>query len=151
MSSLAPMGLTLAEIDTLPGRCRLWQRRRCSAVRRTKRLERAPVAELALLVAPVAGLARFDDRAGQCLHLTLDAQQIGFVRVVVEDLTVGEVVEPQLRRDHTDRPPKHQRVEPELEERLALELLAGRLAGLVVDDAQPAVDGTVEPVDEPLQ
>src|SRR3954462_12346083 len=118
------MGPTLAEIVALARRRRLGQRRWGSAVRRAKRLERAPVAQLALLVTPVAGLARLDDRAAQRFDLALEAEQIGLVGVIVEHLTVGQVVKPQLCRDHTGRTPQDQGVEPELEQRFALELLA---------------------------
>ncbi len=47
--------------------------------------------------------------------------------------------------------PEHQRVELHLEQRLGLEQLARRPAGLVVDDPHGAVGGDVEPVDVPAQ
>src|SRR3954452_14839177 len=94
---------TLAEVDVLGRRCGLRKRGRGAAVRRAKGLERAPVAQLALLVSPVTGLAGLDDCAGERIHLALDAAQVGFVGVVVENLAVSEVVKAQLRRDHAGR------------------------------------------------
>src|SRR5437764_14064464 len=91
---------TLAEVEVLGRRCGLRKRGRGAAVRRAKGLEREPVAQLALLVAPVTGITRLDDCAGERIHLPLDTAQVGFVGAVAEHLAAVALATARLRRDH---------------------------------------------------
>ena len=70
---------------------------------------------------------------------------------VAQHLAVAEVHELQQRRDHAGGAPQHQRVELHLEQRLGLERLARRPAGLVVHDPDGPARRHVDPVDDAPQ
>ena len=114
---------------------------------RTDRLVVAPVAQPRLVGTPLAGLGRTPDRLPQRLDLALGGEQVGLVRPVAQHLGVAEVDELQQVRDHAPGAPHDERVELHLEQRLGLEVLARRRAGLVVDDAHLAGGCQVDPVD----
>ena len=69
------------------------------------------------------------------------------VRLVTQHLGVAEVDELEHPGDDAAGPPDDQGVELHLEQRLGLEELARRTAGLVVDDPQLTRGCLVDPID----
>ena len=104
-------------------------------------------ARLPVAASPARWLIASPDR----LDLALGGEQVVLVGLVAEDLAVAEVDQLQHRRDHAARAPDDERVELQLEQRLALEPLAGELPGLVVHHSDRAVGRDVDAVDEAAQ
>ena len=73
------------------------------------------------------------------------------VGLVADDHAVTEVDQLEHGRHHTAGAPQGERVELQLEQRLALETDPGRPARLVVDHSDRAVGCDVDAVDEPAQ
>ncbi len=110
-----------------------------------------PATQRALARAPVAALLGAGDRRPDRLQLALGGEEVLLVGGVAEHLAVAEVDQLEHPRQHATGAPDHQGVELHLEQRPCLERLVRRPAGLVVDDADLAGRGDVEPVDEAAQ
>src|SRR5664280_1988990 len=132
-------------------RHRYWQRRWRTAELRAQSLVVTPIAEAAAPRPPVAGLRRPLDRRPQRHDLAFGGAQVGLVRHGPQYLAVAEVHQLEQSRDASGQPPHNERVEPHLEQRLALEDLRRGAPGLVVDHAHVTAGGLVEAVDVAAQ
>jgi hypothetical protein len=125
--------------------------RRGPAEGRAERLVVAPVAQAAGPRRELAQLRGALDRRPQGEHLALDGQQVGLVGGVAQHLPVAQVHQLEQPGHDAARAPQHQGVELHLEQRLALEGLARRAAGLVVDHPDLTRGRDVDPVDDAAQ
>ena len=127
------------------------QRWRLSAEGWAELLEAAPPAGVRRGGRPLAGLTIGLDRPPEGLDEPFGGEQVRLVGGIADQLAVGEVDQLEEPGDHPAGAPDDERVEPHLEQRLALEPFGGRAAGLVVDDADGAVRRHVHPVDVPAE